>query len=93
MQELKSRVPPGVIWATPDRPEGYLRRSALRSLARGVNDQGLPEDLVAAGTFEDTVYSPSSTIRDTVTTIELGHRLTKKFQGRLEELEEEGVGS
>jgi hypothetical protein len=47
--------PPGKIWASPNKPNGYLRESVLRNLARAVNDcDTLSEELIEAGTFVDT---------------------------------------
>ena len=42
------------MWATPDKPGGYLRSSVLRLLASKIDDRApLPEDFVLAGGFDD----------------------------------------
>ena len=42
------------MWATPDKPGGYLRSSVLRVLASKIGDRApLPEDFVIAGGFDD----------------------------------------
>ena len=48
------KCPSGQIWAAPDKPSGYLRRSVLRGLAKSVGCRtDLPEDLIEAGAFDD----------------------------------------
>ncbi|KAI4109446.1 MAG: hypothetical protein L6R37_000603 [Teloschistes peruensis] len=70
---FKAKVPPGSIWATRDRPAGYLRKSILRQLAHKVGDTvELPEDLVQAGEFTDPdTESPVSNAVGNVTIPEL----------------------
>ena len=42
------------MWATPDKPGGYLRSSVLRLLASKIDDRApLLEDFVIAGGFDD----------------------------------------
>lgn len=42
------------MWATLDKPGGYLRSSVLRVLASKTGDRApLPEDFIAAGGFDD----------------------------------------
>ena len=58
---FKEKLPCGAVWASPNKADGYLRKciwpylSAL-ALETGIGDNGgneLPEDLIAAGLFED----------------------------------------
>ena len=48
----KDKVPPGEVWASPNKPDGYLRKSILLDLAKMTGDR-LPQDLMRAGAFED----------------------------------------
>ena len=68
-QDLVDRIPPGRIWASPDKPKGYLRKSVLTVLAKKIGDHELPHELIESGTFDDTDPSTSSQVRDEVTAI------------------------
>lgn len=69
----REKVPPGRIWASPSKPEGYLRKSVLRSLARKIHDEDiLPEELVEAGGFEDTDPPTGTEAADRMAGLELG---------------------
>ncbi|KAL9607825.1 MAG: hypothetical protein Q9167_007298 [Letrouitia subvulpina] len=59
--DYQQKVPPGEVWASPAKNEGYLRTSILLDLAKRVGDT-LPSDLVAVGGFEDP--STSTPIAD-----------------------------
>jgi hypothetical protein len=48
-----NQLPSAKIWASPNNPTGYLRKSCLRAFACEVGDQDLPEDLVEVGGFVD----------------------------------------
>jgi len=74
----RDKVPPGHIWASPCKPDGYLRRSVLRSLARRINDEDfLPEELIDAGGFDDTKPATGIEVNDEVAGLALGMKLTK----------------
>ncbi|KAI4216439.1 MAG: hypothetical protein L6R36_009340 [Xanthoria steineri] len=53
--DWEKKLPAGTsMWATPDKPGGYLRSSVLRVLASKIGDRApLPEDFIAAGGFDD----------------------------------------
>ena len=51
---LERKLPRGTIWASPNKPSGYLRTSTLTILAESIGDSALPPDLVESGTFIDT---------------------------------------
>lgn len=55
--DFETKLPPGRIWATPDKSSSYLRRSLLRALARRIGDVDLPQDMIEAATFDDTLLS------------------------------------
>ena len=92
--DLKIRMPPGRIWASPDKPAGYLRNSVLTVLAKKIGDQDLPEELIDAGTFDDTEPATGSPVRDEVAAIKVqmafrDHQARKEGYGDDEEEEEE----
>ena len=74
---FKAKVPPGTVWASPNKPDGYLRTSILRELGRRIGDT-LPEDLITAGAFDDP--GTSSDVYDKVA----GIRVTETVQRHLE---------
>ena len=86
---LSTKVPAGRIWASPDRSAGYLRGSVLRALPRGVGDEDLPEELITAGTFADTMLPIASPVWDQTSTIDIAHNMKAKFDGRADEDDEE----
>lgn len=65
---FETGVPPNKVWATPNKPRGYLKSSILRDLACRVGDK-LPEDLVRLGEFEDP--GTSSSTSDRIASLEL----------------------
>jgi hypothetical protein len=50
--DFKQKVPSGTVWASPNKPDGYLRKSILVELGRRTGGK-LPDDLIQAGIFED----------------------------------------
>lgn len=60
---LQTKCPPGQVWAKPDKPTGYLRKSILVELGKRVGDK-IPRSLMDAGVFEDP--ETSSKILDEV---------------------------
>ncbi|KAI9701071.1 MAG: hypothetical protein M1836_001740 [Candelina mexicana] len=92
-----SAIPSGKIWASPGKKDGYLRRSTLRSLARQVGDQDLPDELIEAGTFVDTSPATGSPVLETIAAIEVGLTVRKKLddigKGKAREAESEEEGS
>lgn len=86
----REMVPPGQVWATPNKPSGYLRGSVLRSLARRVNNEDiLPEALVEAGTFEDTEPPTGTETNGKTAEIAAGVEVTKLCTGRAKRAKEE----
>ena len=45
---LRREGPPGRVWAAPNKPDGYLRKSILVQLGKKMGDI-LPEELISAG--------------------------------------------
>ncbi|KAL8644093.1 MAG: hypothetical protein Q9226_007938 [Calogaya cf. arnoldii] len=74
---FKEKVPPGTVWASPNKPDGYLRKSFLLELGKRTGDK-LPQDLISAGVFEDP--KSSSPVADEVSAT----RVTEYAQGHLE---------
>lgn len=93
-KDFKVKLPPGRIWASPDKSDGYLRKSVLRLLARKVGDEDLPEEMLEGGTFEDTLPATGNAVRDEVTGIYTVLRLRDHLSGKTvsaeEDEEEEG---
>ncbi|KAL8903424.1 MAG: hypothetical protein Q9171_007408 [Xanthocarpia ochracea] len=73
---FKEIVPPGTVWASPNKPDGYLRKSILVEIGRRTGDK-LPNDLIEAGAFEDP--DSSSKVADEVACI----RVTEKIEDHL----------
>lgn len=61
---FKQKLPSGLIWATPDRSQGYLRRGVLQAIARKIGDHVLDDKLIESGTFVDTEPATGSPVRD-----------------------------
>ena len=66
--KIETKVPRGNIWASPNKPDGYLRSSVLRSLARKIGEKELEEELFKAGTFQDTEPGTTSDLSDQLAT-------------------------
>ena len=82
---FREKVPSGTMWASPGKPDGYLRKSVLRALAQRVGDTALPQDLLAAGTFVDTEPESGRPIEDQKAVIELSARIREKEDGALQD--------
>ena len=81
-------MPQGKVWASPDKPAGYLRKSILRVLAKRVGDE-LPADLMEAGEFEDA--DSASRVRDQVGQVALPMLVKNYVEGeRVEDEDENG---
>ena len=90
---FKKKVPPGQVWASPNKPNGYLRNSILRELGKRTGDT-LPENLITAGTFDDT----SSVVCDKIAGIRVTETVQRHLDGERDskegdEEDEEGEGS
>lgn len=82
------------MWASPDKPEGYLRKSILLELGRRTGDT-LPQDLIVAGGFEDS--ETSSAAYDRVAALRVSECVQRHIDGERspkggEEGEEEDEG-
>ena len=81
------------MWATPDKPGGYLRSSVLRVLASKIGDRApLPENFVIADDFDDP--DSECKAKDQASAIVLpclvrDHLEAKKMKAAAEEEEEE----
>ncbi|KAI4157101.1 MAG: hypothetical protein LQ342_008521 [Letrouitia transgressa] len=87
--DYPQKVPPGEVWANPDKSEGYLRNSILLDLAKRVGGT-LPPDLVAVGGFDDP--STSNPIDDACTREKLAEDIGAHVEaddGEWEESEED----
>ncbi|KAL8957622.1 MAG: hypothetical protein Q9183_006009 [Haloplaca sp. 2 TL-2023] len=73
---FKEKVPPGKVWASPNKPEGYLRKSILVKLAKRTGDK-LPTELIDSGVFEDS--DSRSLLSDVVAAV----RVSKLVQAHL----------
>lgn len=88
--DFKSRVPPGTVWATPNKPEGYLRKSILLELGKKTGDK-LPQDLISAGAFEDP--GTSSIVNDRVAAMTIAQNFQAHLGGVRDVPEEELEGT
>ncbi|KAI9697211.1 MAG: hypothetical protein M1836_004775 [Candelina mexicana] len=79
---LRHTLPTGTIWASPEKKDGYLRRSTLRALARHIGDIDLPAELVEAGTFIDTEPGTASQVQEKVAAREVALFLRDKVTGK-----------
>ncbi|KAL8994703.1 MAG: hypothetical protein Q9169_005406 [Polycauliona sp. 2 TL-2023] len=93
--EWQTKMPSGTMWASPDKPGGYLRSSILRVLAAKVGDATpLPEDMIIAGGFEDS--DSESKVKSQAAAISLPLLVREQLDGKMrikemkEEEEEEG---
>ncbi|KAL8931480.1 MAG: hypothetical protein Q9216_007188 [Gyalolechia sp. 2 TL-2023] len=69
----EEKIPSGTMWATPDKRDGYLRRSVLSTIARRIGDDDiLPTDLLLNGTFTDTQPESGLAVRDTLASFKVG---------------------
>lgn len=85
--DFKEKVPPAEVWASPNKPDGYLRKSILLDLAKKTGDK-IPQDLIAAGVFEDP--DTSSPVHDEVAGIKLAGHVQDYLDGlRDSKLDEE----
>lgn len=75
---FKKKVPPGEVWASPNKPDGYLRRSILLDLGKSTGDR-LPQDLINAGVFEDP--DTSSLVHDEVAAIKVVEHVQDHLDG------------
>ena len=74
---FKEKVPPGEVWASPNKPDGYLRKSILVAMGKKTGDK-LPKNLIDAGVFSDP--DTDSIVYDEVA----GIRITRLVQGHLD---------
>lgn len=57
----RKRVSAGTVWATPDKPGGYLRSPVLRVLASKIGDRAsLPEDFIHRRRFRGSRFGIQS---------------------------------
>lgn len=62
-------------------PDGYLRRSVLRNIAKRIGDDDLPDDQVIGATFHDTTPSTFSPILNHTAVIELSAKFGAFIKG------------
>ena len=86
--DFKEKVPPGEIWASPNKPDGYLRKSILVALGKKTGDK-LPKDLIQAGIFEDE--DTSNAVKDQVAEIRVNKYVQQHLDGErdIKEIDEE----
>ena len=83
---FQSKVPPGEIWASPNKPQGYLRKSILLEMGKRAGDT-LPKDLIDAGVFEDS--STSSAVHDQVAGMTIADHVHDHLKGMRDSKDEE----
>ena len=83
---FREKVPPGEVWASPNKPDGYLRKSILLELGKKTGDK-LPRDLINAGVFEDP--DTSSVVLDQVAGIRVTEHVQAHLDGERDSKEEE----
>lgn len=74
---FKDKFPPAEVWASPNKPDGYLRKSVLVELRERTGNK-LPKRLLDAGSFEDA--ATSNAVHDELAAI----RVTEKVRSYLE---------
>lgn len=82
---FKEKVPPGEVWASPNKPGEHLRRSILLALGKKTGDR-LPKDLVSAGSFDDP--DTSSVVWDEVASIRIVQNVQEHLDGSRDAKEE-----
>lgn len=82
---FKEKVPPGEVWASPNKPDGYLRRSILLALGKKTGDS-LPKDLVSAGSSDDP--DTSSVVWDEVASVRIDQNVQEHLDGSRDAKEE-----
>ncbi|KAL8682944.1 MAG: hypothetical protein Q9186_001023 [Xanthomendoza sp. 1 TL-2023] len=87
--DVEKKLPSGEIWASPNKPDGYLRKSVLQILAKRIGVQTLPSDLVEAGTFDDTDPASGRQVEDMKSSIELSYRIKENALGNLQDEDDE----
>jgi hypothetical protein len=75
---FKEKLPSGEIWASPNKPDGYLRKSVLLAMGKRLGNT-LPQDLTSAGAFEDP--DTSSVVLDEVAGIRVGEHVQNYLDG------------
>lgn len=83
---FKDKVPSGEIWASPHKPDGYLRKSILVELGKKTGDR-LPKELISVGTFEDP--DTSNVIYDEVAGIRVVENVRDHLDGVRDTKEDE----
>ncbi|KAL8777214.1 MAG: hypothetical protein Q9194_002687 [Teloschistes cf. exilis] len=92
--DLDKKVPSGTIWASPDKPSGYLRKSAVQLLAKRIGgDKPFPSDVLKSGAFEDTEPSSHRKFDDISATIEVSYRIKGYDTKKLRDDDEDDEGS
>ena len=76
-ESFKEKVPAGEVWASPNKPDGYLRKSILIEIGKRLGDK-LPKDLISAGTFEDP--DTSSIVNDELAQIRVTEHVENHIQ-------------
>ena len=84
---FKDKVPPGEVWASPNKPDGYLRKPILLDLAKMTGDR-IPRDLIRAGAFEDP--DSSSDVYDTVAGVRVAEVVQSHLDGERDYKKGEG---
>jgi hypothetical protein len=75
---FQEKLPSREIWASPNKPDGYLRKSILLAMGKRIGDT-LPQELISAGAFEDP--DTSSVVLDEVAGIRVGDDVQNYLDG------------
>lgn len=81
----QNKFPPGIVWTSPNKSEGYLRKSILLSLGRRIGDK-LPKDLLNAGGFDDP--DTSSRVTDELSALRVRRNMESHLDGARDPPEE-----
>lgn len=83
-ESFKERVPPGEVWTSPNKPDGYLRKSVFLGIHKRLGDK-LPNHLIHAGIFEDP--DTSSIVDDELAKIRITEHVENHIEGARDEKE------
>ena len=79
---FKSKLPSGVIWASPEQEQKYLRRGLMTRIAERVRDTELPDDLLDSGTFEDTTPPTGNSTVNSLAGLDLAPKIEKYMKAK-----------
>ncbi|KAL8806916.1 MAG: hypothetical protein Q9182_001045 [Xanthomendoza sp. 2 TL-2023] len=81
--DFQAKLPPGTVWTSPNKPDGYVRKSVLLELWKRTGEE-LPKDLIHAGVFEDP--DSSNKVADEVGAIRMAQHFKAHLEGKRDDL-------